>query len=162
MSAKRISILGATGSVGQSTLDLVAREPEKFDIIAVTAHRDVEGLANTARTHNAKLAVIGDASLAGELADALTGSGIATAAGPEAICDAAAMDADFVMASIVGAAGVKPVMAAIQAGITVGLANKESLVMSGQLFMNEVARSGAELLPIDSDVSGRIQSFIIL
>ncbi len=159
MSAKRISILGATGSVGQSTLDLVAREPEAFDVIALTAYRDVEGLAKTARMHNAKLAVIGDAALAGELADALSGSGIETAAGPQAICDAAAMDADFVMASIVGAAGVRPVMAAIDAGITIGLANKESLVSAGSLMLDAARKKGVTILPVDSEHNAIFQCF---
>ncbi|QLC21478.1 1-deoxy-D-xylulose-5-phosphate reductoisomerase [Parasphingopyxis sp. CP4] len=159
MSVKRISILGATGSVGQSTLDLVAREPEKYDVIALTAYRDVDGLAKTARMHNAKIAVIGDASLAAELADTLSGSGIETAAGPEAICEAAAMDADFVMASIVGAAGVRPVMAAIEAGITVGLANKESLVSAGSLMLDAARKKGVTILPVDSEHNAIFQCF---
>ncbi|WP_299327946.1 1-deoxy-D-xylulose-5-phosphate reductoisomerase [Parasphingopyxis sp.] len=156
---KRISILGATGSVGQSTLDLVNREPEAFEVIALTAHRDVKGLARTARENNAKLAVIGDPELAGELSEALAGSGIETAAGTEAICDAAAMDADFVMAAIVGAAGVRPVMAAIEAGTTVGLANKESLVSAGSLMLEAARKRGVTILPVDSEHNAIFQCF---
>lgn len=156
---KRISILGATGSVGQSTLDLVNRDPDAFEIIAVTAFRDVEGLANVARKHTAKIAVIGDETLAGELETALAGSGIATAAGPQAICYAAAMDADFVMAAIVGAAGVRPVMAAIEAGTTVGLANKESLVSAGSLMLEAARTRGVTILPVDSEHNAIFQCF---
>lgn len=159
MARKRISILGATGSVGQSTLDLVNRDPEAFDVIALTAHRDVTGLARTARENGAKLAVIGDPDLAGELEEALAGSDIQTAAGAGAICDAAAMDADFVMAAIVGAAGVRPVMAAIKAGTTVGLANKESLVSAGSLMLEAARDRGVTILPVDSEHNAIFQCF---
>lgn len=156
---KRISILGATGSVGQSTLDLVDRDPDAFEVIAVTAFRDVEGLADVARKHAAKVAVIGDQTLESELESALAGSGIATAAGPEAICEAAAIDADFVMAAIVGAAGVRPVMAAIEAGTTVGLANKESLVSAGSLMLEAARKRGVTILPVDSEHNAIFQCF---
>ncbi|MGP1354249.1 MAG: 1-deoxy-D-xylulose-5-phosphate reductoisomerase [Parasphingopyxis sp.] len=156
---KRISILGATGSVGQSTLDLVDRDPDAFEVIAVTAFRDVEGLADVARKHAAKVAVIGDQTLESELESALAGSGIATAAGAQAICDAAAMDADFVMAAIVGAAGVRPVMAAIEAGTTVGLANKESLVSAGSLMLEAARKRGVTILPVDSEHNAIFQCF---
>ncbi|MEM8697357.1 MAG: 1-deoxy-D-xylulose-5-phosphate reductoisomerase [Pseudomonadota bacterium] len=156
---KRISILGATGSVGQSTLDLVNRDPEAFDVIALTAHRDVAGLAKAARDNRAKLAVIGDPNLGGELEDALAGSGIDTAAGADAICEAAAMEADFVMAAIVGAAGVRSVMAAIEAGTTVGLANKESLVSAGSLMLQAARDRGVTILPVDSEHNAIFQCF---
>lgn len=156
---KRISILGATGSVGQSTLDLVNRDRDAFEIVALTAHRDVDGLAKIARENSAKLAVIGDPDFAGKLDEALAGSGIATAAGGRAICDAAAMDADFVMASIVGAAGVRPVMAAIEAGTTVGLANKESLVSAGSLMLDAARKRGVTILPVDSEHNAIFQCF---
>lgn len=156
---KRISILGATGSVGQSTLDLVNRDPDAFELIAITAYRDVEGLAKIARENGAKLAVIGDPSLASALEEALAGTGVATASGTEAICEAAAMDADFVMAAIVGAAGVRPVMAAIEAGITVGLANKESLVSAGSLMLDKAHKRGVTILPVDSEHNAIFQCF---
>ncbi|MEO1167651.1 MAG: 1-deoxy-D-xylulose-5-phosphate reductoisomerase [Pseudomonadota bacterium] len=156
---KRISILGATGSVGQSTLDLVNRDRDAFEVVALTAHRDVDGLAKIARENSAKLAVIGDPDFAGKLDEALAGSGIATAAGGRAICDAAAMDADFVMASIVGAAGVRPVMAAIEAGTTVGLANKESLVSAGSLMLDAARKRGVTILPVDSEHNAIFQCF---
>lgn len=159
MTAKRITILGATGSVGQSTLDLINRDREGFQVIALTANEDVRGLARIARECSAKLAVIGDPSLAGELAEALAGSGIATAAGADAICDAAAMDSDLVMAAIVGAAGIPSVMAAIEAGNTVGLANKESLVSAGSLMLEAARKRGVTILPVDSEHNAIFQCF---
>ncbi|QLC24153.1 1-deoxy-D-xylulose-5-phosphate reductoisomerase [Parasphingopyxis algicola] len=156
---KRLSILGATGSVGQSTLDLVNRNPDDFDIIALTAHRDVEGLAKAAKESGANIAVIGDPERAGALADALAGTGIATAAGTEAICDAAGMEADLVMAAIVGAAGIPSVMAAIEAGTTVGLANKESLVSAGSLMLEAARKRGVTILPVDSEHNAIFQCF---
>jgi 1-deoxy-D-xylulose-5-phosphate reductoisomerase len=156
---KRLSILGATGSVGQSTLDLVNRNPDDFDVIALTAHRDVAGLARAARESGANIAVIADPECAGALADALAGSGIATAAGADAICEAAAMDADLVMAAIVGAAGIPSVMAAIEAGTTVGLANKESLVSAGSLMLEAARTRGVTILPVDSEHNAIFQCF---
>ncbi|MGP1282377.1 MAG: 1-deoxy-D-xylulose-5-phosphate reductoisomerase [Parasphingopyxis sp.] len=156
---KRLSILGATGSVGQSTLDLVNRNPDDFDVVALTAHRDVEGLARAARESGANIAVIADPECAGTLADALAGSGIATAAGADAICEAAAMDADLVMAAIVGAAGIPSVMAAIEAGTTVGLANKESLVSAGSLMLEAARTRGVTILPVDSEHNAIFQCF---
>jgi 1-deoxy-D-xylulose-5-phosphate reductoisomerase len=156
---KRISVLGATGSVGQSTLDLVNRNPEAFDVIALTANNDVEGLAKAARKSCAKIAVIGNPKLAGDLAKALAGSGIATTAGADAICDAAAMDADLVMAAIVGAAGIRSVMAAIESGTTVGLANKESLVSAGSLMLEAARNRGVTILPVDSEHNAIFQCF---
>lgn len=156
---KRLSILGATGSVGQSTLDLVNRNPDDFDVIALTAHRDVAGLARAARESGANIAVIADPECAGALADALAGSGIATAAGADAICEAAAMDADLVMAAIVGAAGIPSVMAAIEAGTTVGLANKESLVSAGSLMLEAARARGVTILPVDSEHNAIFQCF---
>jgi len=156
---KRLTILGATGSVGQSTLDLVNRNTDDFEIVALTAHKDVQGLAKTARESGAKMAVIGDVGLGDALAAALEGSGIATAAGPDAICDAAAMDADLVMASIVGSAGIRSVMAAIEAGTTVALANKESLVSAGSLMLDAARRRGVTILPVDSEHNAIFQCF---
>ncbi|MGJ8537239.1 MAG: 1-deoxy-D-xylulose-5-phosphate reductoisomerase [Parasphingopyxis sp.] len=157
--AKRITILGATGSVGQSTLDLINRDRDGFEVVALTANEDVEGLARIARESGAKLAVIGNPSLAGALAEALAGSGIETAAGADAICDAAAMDTDLVMAAIVGAAGIPSAMAAIEAGNTIGLANKESLVSAGSLMLEAARKRGVTILPVDSEHNAIFQCF---
>lgn len=148
---RRISVFGATGSVGKSTLDLIARDPEAYEIVALTAHSDVDGLAAAARAHNAEIAVIGDPARYGALKDALAGSGIEAAAGREALIEAARRDADWTMASIVGCSGLEPTLAALEGGRTVALANKESLVSAGTLMMDAVRRSGATLLPVDSE-----------
>ncbi len=159
MIPRSISILGATGSIGTSTLDLVEREPERFMVKALTAQRDVQGLADAARRTRAQLAVIGDPALYAPLRDALAGSGIDVAAGEGALIEAAALGADWTMAAIVGIAGLKPTMAALEAGGTVALANKESLVSAGAL-MTEVAKNhGATLLPVDSEHNAVFQCF---
>jgi 1-deoxy-D-xylulose-5-phosphate reductoisomerase len=148
---KTVTILGATGSVGRSTLDLIARSPERFDVLALTAHRDVAGLAEAARRVRAKQAVIADETLLEELRGALAGSGTEAAAGRGAVIDAAGSGADWTMAAIVGCAGLKPVMRALEGGRTVALANKEALVSAGHLMMEAAAASGATLLPVDSE-----------
>ncbi|BBD97456.1 1-deoxy-D-xylulose-5-phosphate reductoisomerase [Sphingobium amiense] len=148
---KRVSIFGATGSVGQSTLDLVRRQPDAYRIVALTANSDVDSLAQVARESGAQVAVIGQAHLYGALKDALAGSGVEAAAGEDALVDAARLDADWTMAAIVGCAGLKPTMAALEAGTTVALANKESLVSAGGLMMDAARASGATLLPVDSE-----------
>ncbi|WP_343347548.1 1-deoxy-D-xylulose-5-phosphate reductoisomerase [Sphingomicrobium sp. XHP0239] len=147
--SKRIAILGATGSVGGSTLSLIEDDPA-FDIVSVTAGSDVEGLAQIARRVGAERAVIADGGLLGELRTALSETDCEALAGEDALC-AVARDADLVMAAIVGTAGLKPVMAAIEAGVTVGLANKESLVTAGALMMEAARRHGARILPVDSE-----------
>ncbi len=154
----RLTVLGATGSIGQSTFDLVARHPENFEIVAVTGSTRVDELAAIARKHRAKLAVIADASLFGALKEALAGSGVAAAAGPEALIEAATAPADCVMAAIVGAVGLRPTFAAAAQGKRVALANKECLVSAGDVFTAEIARSGAELLPVDSEHSAAFQA----
>jgi 1-deoxy-D-xylulose-5-phosphate reductoisomerase len=152
MTARRtVSILGATGSVGQSTLDLVLGTPDRFEVIALTAHRDVAGLAKAVRATGAKHAVIGDVALHGALADALSGTGTQVASGDDAVTQAACAGADWTMAAIVGCAGLKSTMAALKCGKTVALANKESLVSAGPLMMSAAAASGAMLLPVDSE-----------
>ncbi|WP_088185429.1 1-deoxy-D-xylulose-5-phosphate reductoisomerase [Sphingobium sp. Z007] len=148
---KRVSIFGATGSVGLSTLDLIRREPDAYQVVALTANSDVDSLAALARETGAAMAVIGQSRLYEALKEALAGSGIAAAAGEEALVEAAAMDADWTMASIVGCAGLRPTMAALKAGRTVALANKESLVSAGGLMMEAATASGATLLPVDSE-----------
>ena len=159
MNARSISILGATGSIGTSTLDLIEREPERYEVIALTANRDVAGLADTARRTGAKFAAIGEAALAGDLRDALAGSGIASAGGAEAVADAAAMESDWTMAAIVGIAGLKPTMAALRRGRAVALANKESLVSAGSVMLDAVKESGARMLPVDSEHNAIYQCF---
>lgn len=148
---RSITIFGATGSVGQSTLDLIARSAGQFTVEALTAHSDVVGLAKVAIAHHARLAVIGDESRYADLKAALAGSGVEAAAGPRALVDAASLGADWTMAAIVGCAGLAPTLAAIRHGKTVALANKESLVSAGALMMDAVAASGATLLPVDSE-----------
>ena len=148
---RRIAILGATGSIGRSTLDLVERSPERFEVVALTAQSNVEALADAARRTGAKLAVIADESLYLQLSESLAGTGCRAAAGAEALSEAAAGDADWVMAAIVGCGGLVPTMAAIDSGKTVALANKEALVTAGRLMTDAVRRSGAVLLPVDSE-----------
>jgi 1-deoxy-D-xylulose-5-phosphate reductoisomerase len=151
MKARSISIFGATGSVGQSTLDLIGRDPENYDIVALTANRNVEALAQAARHHQAQIAVIADESCYSALRDALAGTGIEVAAGAQALVDAACLEADWTMAAIVGCAGLPPTLAALKRGRTVGLANKESLVSAGAMMMQAAQASGATLLPVDSE-----------
>lgn len=155
---RRISVLGATGSIGESTLDLVARTPGMFDIVALTAQRNVGRLAELAIAHRASVAVIGEPALYPELKDHLSGTGIVAASGPAAILEAAAMPADCVMAAIVGAAGLQPTFEAVRQGCRIALANKECLVAAGDVFMQSVSRHGAELLPVDSEHSAAFQA----
>lgn len=150
-SRRSITVLGATGSVGQSTIDLLLRAPERFEVVALTAQRDVAGLARAARATGAKLAVIGDAALHDQLAAALDGTGIEIASGPASIVEAAQRGADWTMAAIVGCAGLRATMAALEGGKSVAFANKESLVSAGPLMMQAAAASGATLLPVDSE-----------
>ncbi len=148
---RRISILGATGSVGTSTLDLVERHPDRFEVIALTAAINALALADCARRTGASLAVIADERKLGELRDALAGTGCRAATGHDAMLEAAAGDAEWVMAAIVGCAGLEPVMAAVEAGRTIALANKEALVTAGSLMTDAARRSGATILPVDSE-----------
>jgi 1-deoxy-D-xylulose-5-phosphate reductoisomerase len=148
---RRLTILGSTGSIGCSTLDLVERNPEAFQIEALTANRSVARLAMQAKRFGARLAVVADESAYGELKEALSGSGIEAAAGARAVAEAAARPSDWVMAAIVGAAGLAPTLAAIREGRVIGLANKETLVCAGSLMTAEVRRCGAQLLPVDSE-----------
>lgn len=148
---KRVTILGATGSVGTSTLDLIERDPAGFEVVALTANCDVAKLAAAAKRVSAKLAVVADPTCHQALADALAGTGTAVASGPDAVCDAARMGADWTMAAIVGTAGLKPVLAALEGGQAVALANKESLVSAGDVMMQAAAATGATLLPVDSE-----------
>jgi 1-deoxy-D-xylulose-5-phosphate reductoisomerase len=155
---KRISVLGATGSVGTSTLDLIGRTPNQFEVVALTAQTNVEALAECALRHRAAFAVIGDASRYQALKERLSGSGIEIAAGAAALIEAAARPADCVMAGISGAAGLGPTMAAVMQGRRVALANKECLVSAGAIFMKAVREAGTELVPVDSEHSGALQA----
>ena len=151
---RRITVLGATGSIGESTLDVVKRHPERYAVHALTAHRQVDKLAAQCREFRPAHAVVGTAQGASELQALLRADGIKTEVGyGEAALEAVAVDAaaDSVMAAIVGAAGLRPTLAAARAGKRVLLANKEALVMSGRLFMDAVREHGATLLPIDSE-----------
>ena len=148
---RRVIILGATGSIGCSTIDLIRRHPEAYEVVALTAHRNVALLVEQARLLLPHCAIIADPSLYGELKSALADLPIEVMAGPEAVIEAASRPADWVMAGIVGAAGLAPTLAAVRRGAFVALANKECLVSAGPLFMSEVARAGATLLPVDSE-----------
>ncbi|MFZ5747817.1 MAG: 1-deoxy-D-xylulose-5-phosphate reductoisomerase [Pseudomonadota bacterium] len=148
---KRVTILGATGSVGQSTLDLIERTPDAFDVVALTANRDADGLADAAIRTNARHAVVADERCLPALRERLAGTGITSAGGAEAVCEAAARDADWVMAAIVGTAGLKPVMCALGQGCTVALANKESLVSAGDVMTAAARARNTTLLPVDSE-----------
>ncbi|MBX3496008.1 MAG: 1-deoxy-D-xylulose-5-phosphate reductoisomerase [Parvibaculum sp.] len=148
---KSVTILGSTGSVGCSTLDLIGRDRSRFNLVALTAHRNVATLIAQAKEYRPHLAVVADPACFAELKEGLKGTGIEVAAGPEAVVDAAARPADWVMAGIVGAAGLAPTLAAVKRGACVALANKECLVSAGPLFLDEVRRSGATLLPVDSE-----------
>jgi 1-deoxy-D-xylulose-5-phosphate reductoisomerase len=150
-SPRTVTILGATGSVGRSTLDLIGRQPEAFDVVALTANRDSAGLADAARRVGARRAVVADEAAHDDLRQRLEGSGIETACGRDAILAAAGAGADWTMAAIVGTAGLAPTMAALRQGGTVALANKEALVSAGDLMMNAARASGATLLPVDSE-----------
>ena len=148
---RTVTILGATGSVGTSTLDLVEREPERFRVRALTAHRDVAKLAAAAIRTRAEQAVVADEACLPALREALAGTGIDAAGGEQAVCEAAGSGADWTMGAIVGCAGLKPVLAAIERGGTVVLANKEPLVSAGAIVMAAARDHGATVLPADSE-----------
>ena len=148
---RTLSILGATGSVGASTLDLVRRQPGAWRIAALTANCQAAELAALAREFSAEIAVVADESCLSDLRAALAGSGIAAAGGAAALIEAAARPADLTMAAIVGCAGLAPTMAAIEQGRAVALANKEALVSAGDVMLDAVAQYGTTLLPVDSE-----------
>lgn len=148
---RSISVLGATGSIGASTLDLIRRNRAEWRVVALTANGNAQALAALAREFEAEVAVCADAAALPALREALAGTNIEAAAGAEALVDAARRPADIVMASIVGCAGLAPTMAAIEQGRTVALANKEALVSAGELMIAAVARHGTTLLPVDSE-----------
>jgi 1-deoxy-D-xylulose-5-phosphate reductoisomerase len=159
MRPRRVTVLGSTGSVGCNTIDLIERQKDDFTVEALTAHRNVALLAAQARRLGARLAVIADPTLYDELKSALAGSAVEAAAGAAAVIEAASRPAEWVMAAIVGAAGLAPTLAAVRRGAIVALANKEVLVCAGALFMDEVGRHGATLLPVDSEHNAIFQVF---
>jgi 1-deoxy-D-xylulose-5-phosphate reductoisomerase len=156
---RRVTILGSTGSVGCNTIDLIERDPGGFVVEALTARDNVHLLAEQARRLRPSLAVVAEESRYVELKEALAGTGIEIAAGAAAVIEAAQRPADWVMAAIVGAAGLEATLAAVRRGVVVALANKESLVCAGDLVTAEVRRSGATLLPVDSEHSAIVQVF---
>jgi 1-deoxy-D-xylulose-5-phosphate reductoisomerase len=156
---RSITILGSTGSVGANTVDLVMRTPERFSVTALSANRNVVLLAEQARTLKAEIAVVADESCYGDLKEALSGSGVEIAAGRQAVIEAAMRPSDWVMASIVGTAGLEPTFKAVERGAIVGLANKECLVSAGDVMINEIKRHGATMIPVDSEHSAIFQVF---
>ncbi len=157
---RRIAVLGATGSIGKSTLDVLAQMGgrEAFEVTALTGAANVALLAEQAKAVGARMAVTADPARYGELRERLAGSGVAVAAGPDAVVEAAQSGAEWVMGAIVGAAGLAPTVAAARAGATVALANKECLVSAGGFFLGEIEKGGATLIPVDSEHSAIFQS----
>ncbi len=156
---RTVMILGSTGSVGCNTVDLIERQPEAYEVVALTARTNVDLLAKQARSLRSRRAVIADPALYGALRDALAGTDIEVAAGREALIEAAEMPAEWVMAAIVGAAGLEPTLAAVRRGAIVALANKECLVCAGELMIDQVKAHGATLLPVDSEHNAIFQVF---
>ena len=156
---RRVTVLGSTGSIGCSTIDLIEREPERFEVVALTANTNAGLLADQARRVGAGFAAIADPAQYRTLSDALGDTGVECAAGTTALVEAAERQAEWVMAGIVGAAGLAPTLAAVRRGAIVALANKECLVCAGSLFIREVAASGATLLPVDSEHNAIYQVF---
>ncbi len=156
---RSVSILGSTGSVGANTVDLLMRTPERFRVEALSAKRNVEALAEQALALKPEIAVIGDEDCYGDLKEAMAGSGIEVAAGRRAVIEAAMRPAEWVMASIVGTAGLEPTFKAVERGAIVGLANKECLVSAGDVMIDEINRHGATLIPVDSEHSAIYQVF---
>jgi 1-deoxy-D-xylulose-5-phosphate reductoisomerase len=158
MTPRRVTVLGATGSVGLSTLDLIGRTSERFEVVALTAGSNAGQLAELAIRHHARHAAIADPSQYALLKDLLAGTGIEVSAGEKAVADAARLPADWIMAAIVGAAGLAPTFAAAEQGTCVALANKECLVSAGEVFLAAIQKAGARLLPVDSEHSAVFQA----
>ncbi len=156
--ARVVSVLGATGSIGDSTMDLLRRARDRYRVEAITANSNVQALAKLAREFDVRFAAIADDAKLGELREALSGTGIACGAGESAVIEAAARPADWVMAAVSGAAGLKPALAAVDRGTTIALANKECLVCAGDIFMRRAAEAGASVLPADSEHNALFQA----
>ena len=155
---RRVSILGSTGSIGCSTLDLIGRNQDRYHVVALTGHTNAALLATQAIEHDAELAVIADPDQYQELKTALSGSRVEAAAGDDAMMDAVARPADWTMAAIIGSAGLRPTLQAVSQGTCVALANKECLVSAGDIFMKAVEKAGTQLLPVDSEHSAGFQA----
>jgi 1-deoxy-D-xylulose-5-phosphate reductoisomerase len=155
---RTVTVLGSTGSVGTQTIDLLVAQPNRFHVRALVAGRNAQLLAEQAIALRAELAVVADPAAYGALRDALSGTGIEAAAGPDAVVRAAEMSADWTMAAITGAAGLAPTLAAIRRGAFIGLANKEALVCAGDVMLEAVTAAGATLLPVDSEHNAIFQS----
>ncbi|MHA7772977.1 1-deoxy-D-xylulose-5-phosphate reductoisomerase [Roseibium sp. M-1] len=155
----RVTVLGATGSVGQSLADLIARNPDRFEVVALVANRNSAALSEMALKLKAGMAVLADGANFEDLRGRLEGSGITAATGEAAVLEAVDCEADIVVGAIVGSAGLKPTMAAIRPGRRIALANKECLVCAGDLFMEKIRATGAELLPVDSEHNAIFQVF---
>lgn len=157
---RRISILGATGSVGQNTIDLIRRAPRDYDVVALTGAANIAQLAADAIALQADIAITADEDRLNDLRDALAGTGVEAAAGSAAILECATRPADWIMSAIVGAAGLAPGIKALEQGTTLALANKESLVCAGALMLSTASASGAKILPVDSEHSAIFQALI--
>lgn len=157
---RRISVLGATGSIGLNTLDLIRRERDAYEVVALTGGRNVARLVELAREFRPAVAVLSDEDGLPALRDGLAGTGVAAAAGHAALVEAASRPADWVMSAIVGAAGLEPGLRALQAGATLALANKESMVCAGPLMLDTARVHGAAILPVDSEHSAVFQALI--
>jgi 1-deoxy-D-xylulose-5-phosphate reductoisomerase len=155
---KRVTILGVTGSVGRCAVDVVLRHKDRFSVAAITAHRDVEGLAQLARQLQAQFAILGDETLGPALRDALAGSNISSGAGRSALLEAAAYECDFVVAAISGAAGLEPTYASLVEDRVLALANKESLVCAGQVMMARAKVARVPIRPVDSEHNALAQA----
>ena len=156
---KTVSILGSTGSVGRSTVDLVFSQPDRFEVQVLTCNNNVELLAEQAKKLNAKKAVAANPDVYDELKGRLAGTGIETSAGSQAVLEAASMPADWIMAAIVGVAGLAPVMKAVEQGKCVAIANKEPLVAAGPFLLEAARKAGTTLLPVDSEHNAIFQVF---
>ena len=157
---RKVSIFGATGSIGQNTIDLIARAPDDYEVVALTGASNIKQLAEDAKRLGARLAVTANDDLLGDLRDALEGSGVEATAGETALAEAAARGADWTMSAIVGAAGLAPGLITLQQGGTLALANKESLVCAGSLMLETASKAGARLLPVDSEHSAVFQALV--
>ncbi len=159
MTAKRVTVLGSTGSVGANTLSVISEHQERFRIVGLAAGRNADALVQQARVFRPELAVIADPAGYAAVKDGLAGTGIEVAAGPEAVVEAARRDAELAMAAISGAAGLESTLAAVERGAVVALANKESLVCAGELMMTAARASGSTILPVDSEHNAIFQVF---
>ncbi len=157
---RRVSIFGATGSIGQNTIDLIARDPDAYDVVALTGASNIDRLAKDAKQLKADVAVTADPMRLEDLRAALSGSGVEAAAGHDAMIEAAQRPTDWVMSAIVGAAGLQPGICALEQGATLALANKESLVCAGALILATAKQHNARLLPVDSEHSAVFQALV--